>query len=54
MKELYEFGRFTLDVAESRPLRDGQPLPLKPKVLETLSDKAGECTALTMASCRAS
>lgn len=37
MKELYEFGRFTLDMAESRLLRDGQPVPLKPKVLETLS-----------------
>ena len=36
MKELYEFGSFTLDVAESRLLRDGRPVPLKPKVLETL------------------
>ncbi len=36
MRELYEFGCFTLDVAESRLLRDGRPVPLKPKVLETL------------------
>src|SRR6201988_3381281 len=36
MKELYEFGDFTLDVQESRLLRAGQPVPLKPKVLETL------------------
>ena len=36
MKELYEFGRFTLDVREGRLLCDGQPIPLKPKVLETL------------------
>jgi len=35
-KQLYEFGRFTLDVEESRLLRDGRPVPLKPKVLETL------------------
>jgi DNA-binding winged-HTH domains len=36
MKQLYEFGYFTLDPAESRLLRNGQPVPLKPKVLETL------------------
>lgn len=36
MKQLYEFGSFTLDVEESRLLRRGQPVPLKPKVLETL------------------
>jgi len=30
------FGSFTLDVEESRLLRDGQPVPLKPKVFETL------------------
>jgi DNA-binding winged helix-turn-helix (wHTH) protein/TolB-like protein/Tfp pilus assembly protein PilF len=36
MKQLYEFGHFTLDMAESRLLRDGRPVPLKPKVLETL------------------
>lgn len=35
-KDLYEFGRFRLDVAECRLLRDGEPVPLKPKVLETL------------------
>src|ERR1044071_10116123 len=36
MKELYEFGRFTLDPSEGRLLRDGEPVSLKPKVLETL------------------
>jgi DNA-binding winged helix-turn-helix (wHTH) protein len=36
MKQLYEFGRFTLDVEERRLLRDGQLVPLKPKVFETL------------------
>jgi len=36
MKELYEFGSFTLDVHESRLLREGRAIPLKPKVLETL------------------
>lgn len=36
MKQLYEFGSFTLDVEESRLLRAGQPVSLKPKVLETL------------------
>ena len=36
MKQLYEFGHFTLDATESRLLRDGQTVPLKPKVLETL------------------
>ncbi len=35
-KQLYEFGSFTLDVEESRLLRNGQPVPLKPKVFETL------------------
>src|SRR6266446_8031192 len=35
-RHLYEFGAFTLDVEESRLLRGGQPVPLKPKVLETL------------------
>lgn len=36
LKQLYEFGHVTLDMEESRLLRDGQPVPLKPKVLETL------------------
>jgi len=36
MKELYEFGSFTLDVTEGRLLREGQAVPLTPKVLETL------------------
>src|SRR5438046_1090833 len=35
-KQLYEFGHFTLDGTESRLLRDGWPVPLAPKVLETL------------------
>src|SRR6266566_5728616 len=35
-KQLYEFGHFTLDMEESRLLRDGLPVPLKPKVFETL------------------
>src|SRR5712691_12625845 len=35
-KQLYEFGSFTLDMEEGRLLRDGQTVPLKPKVLETL------------------
>src|SRR5437764_15402005 len=35
-KQLYEFGHFTLDMEEGRLLRNGQPVPLKPKVLETL------------------
>src|SRR2546423_12332534 len=35
-KQLYEFGHFTLDETESRLLRDGQPVALAPKVLETL------------------
>src|SRR6266436_4878566 len=36
LKHLYEFGPFTLDETESRLLRDGQPVQLAPKVLETL------------------
>ncbi|HEY0349238.1 MAG TPA: winged helix-turn-helix domain-containing protein [Pyrinomonadaceae bacterium] len=36
MKELYEFGSFTLDATEGRLLRDGQAVSLKPKVFETL------------------
>ncbi len=36
IKEIYEFGRFRLDAAELVLLRDGQPVPLPPKVLETL------------------
>jgi len=35
-KRLFEFGHFRLDVTECRLLRDGVPVPLKPKVLETL------------------
>ena len=32
----YEFGPFCLDTNERVLLRDGRPLPLKPKVYETL------------------
>ena len=32
----YEFGAFRLDVAERRLLRDGKPVPLTPKVFDTL------------------
>lgn len=34
--EIYEFGAFRLDVAEHSLSRDGKPIPLKPKVFETL------------------
>src|SRR5204863_8546101 len=33
---LYSFGPFQLDTAEQILLRDGQPLPLKPKVFDLL------------------
>ena len=32
----YDFGSFRLDVAERRLLRDGEPIPLAPKVFDTL------------------
>jgi TolB-like protein/Flp pilus assembly protein TadD len=32
----YEFGPFRLNAAERRLLRDGEPVPLQPKVFETL------------------
>jgi TolB-like protein/DNA-binding winged helix-turn-helix (wHTH) protein/Tfp pilus assembly protein PilF len=35
-KELFEFDSFRLDPAEQLLLRDGQPVPLEPKVFETL------------------
>ncbi|MCM3871317.1 MAG: winged helix-turn-helix domain-containing protein [Pyrinomonadaceae bacterium] len=35
-KDIYEFGPFCLDTRERVLLRDGRPLPLKPKVYETL------------------
>lgn len=35
-KELFEFGSFRLDPAEHLLLRDGQLVPLEPKVFETL------------------
>src|SRR5437588_9627333 len=35
-QHLYEFGPFCLDTNERVLLRDGRPLPLKPKVYETL------------------
>ena len=35
-KELFEFDSFRLDPAECLLLRDGEPVPLEPKVFETL------------------
>src|SRR5215469_14173066 len=35
-KEMYEFGPFSLDPAERIISRDGTPLPLTPKVFDTL------------------
>ena len=35
-KRLYRFGPFSLDAAERRLLRDGDPVPLAPKVFDTL------------------
>ncbi|MCA1616990.1 MAG: transcriptional regulator, partial [Acidobacteria bacterium] len=35
-KHLYEFGPFVLNPAEHTLLRDGQPLPLRPKVFDLL------------------
>lgn len=35
-KEMYEFGPYSLDPAERLILRDGEPLPLTPKVFDTL------------------
>ena len=35
-KELFKFGCFRLDPAEHLLLRDGEPVPLEPKVFETL------------------
>src|SRR5947209_4178828 len=35
-KHLYEFGPFRLDAAERLLLRDGVPVPLEPKVFDTL------------------
>ncbi len=36
IKQLYEFGPFCLDPAEHTLLRDGQPIPLRPKVYDLL------------------
>lgn len=36
VKELYEFGPFRLDPAEHTLLREGQPIPLRPKVFDIL------------------
>ena len=35
-QNIYEFGPFYLDTRERVLLRDGKPVPLKPKVYETL------------------
>lgn len=36
VKQLYEFGPFCLDPVEHTLLRDGQPIPLRPKVFDLL------------------
>jgi TolB-like protein/DNA-binding winged helix-turn-helix (wHTH) protein/Tfp pilus assembly protein PilF len=36
LRTAYEFGPFLLDVTKRRLLRNGEPVPLAPKVLETL------------------
>src|SRR3982751_4107698 len=36
IKHFYEFGPFRLDVANRLLLREGEPLPLTPKAVETL------------------
>ena len=36
LRTAYEFGPFFLDVTRRRLLRNGEPVPLAPKVLETL------------------
>src|SRR6266496_3907647 len=36
VKQLYEFGPFCLDSAEHTLLRDGRPIPLRPKVFDIL------------------
>jgi len=36
VNQLYEFGRFRLDVTEHTLLRDGRPVPLRPKVFDIL------------------
>jgi TolB-like protein/DNA-binding winged helix-turn-helix (wHTH) protein/Flp pilus assembly protein TadD len=36
VKELYEFGPFRVDPAEHTLLRDGRPIPLRPKVFDML------------------
>src|SRR5262249_12587708 len=35
-ERIYEFGRFRLEVGERRLLREGQPIPLRAKVFDTL------------------
>ena len=35
-RELFEFDAFRLDARERRLLRHGEPVPLEPKVFETL------------------
>jgi len=36
VKQFYELGPFRIDVANRLLLRDGEPLPLTPKAVETL------------------
>lgn len=35
-ERVYEFGPFHLEVGERRLLRAGEPVPLRPKILDTL------------------
>src|SRR5215831_11734942 len=35
-EQIYEFGPFRLEVGERRLLREGQPIPLRAKVFDTL------------------
>jgi len=36
IKQIYEFGAFRLDAAERLLFQNGEPLPLPPKVIDTL------------------
>ena len=36
VKQFYELGPFRIDVANRLLLRDGEPLPLTPKAVDTL------------------
>ena len=36
MKQIYKFGPFRVNLAEHQFRQDGQPIPLTPKVFQTL------------------